>query len=175
MSQSNITVDQLPPGALAYNYATLDQPGVASSPAVNNFLSVFNPVGSTKTIAWLAASIHRYTIGSSQTAVSLAIYRTTAASAGTLIAASVVTKFDQTQANCLAEVRVGNPTVTLLNSTVIFGASPPISTGAGNTSAVETTTPGTLAISHPGEGLVFQTANGNTNQMWGFQLSWAEF
>jgi hypothetical protein len=173
MPQITVATNNLPANAEAYGYAIADTPGVV---ATNNFLSIYNPASSVKTIVWLAAFFHRYTIGSSSTPNSMILYRTTAASGGTLISPANVTKFVTVQPNAVAEVRVGNPTVTLLNSTVVFSASPPLGTGVAATQGAETSPPtGPLAISLPGEGLVFQTAAGNTNQMWGVALDWAEY
>lgn len=161
MSQENIHIDELPPGAVAYVFNTIDQPGVV---AANNFVSIFNPVGSIRTI------------GASNASNSLGVYRVTAASGGSLTAAANILKFDTASANSIAEVRTGNPTVTLLNSTPAYSAAPPQGAGQINTVPAQSFVPsGLLALCHPGEGIVFQTAAGNTNQMWGIGVAWYEF
>lgn len=168
-----VTVSALPPNAQGYQYAIADAPGVA---AANNFLSVFNPAGSVKTIAWLAAFFSSYSTGSSSTPNSMIIYRTTAATGGTLVAAGNVGKFVTSQPNSVAQVRIGNPTVTLLNSQVVFSCSPPLGSGVSATAPASASPPGgAIAVSLPGEGLVFSTAAGNTNQMWGLEFDWAEY
>lgn len=174
MAQMDLTVDTLPPGAFAYQYCIIDAPGVV---AANNFFSVMNPAGNTKNIALLAVSISSYATGSSSAAASMTAYRTTAASGGTLVLAANITKYSTAEPNATAVVRTGNPSVTLLTGSIpLLTIPPPFSTGAGNNNTgFSTPAGGALALAAPGEGLVFSTASGNTNQMWGIQLGWAEF
>lgn len=173
MSQLNVTTDALPPNSQVYAYNAADVPGVVAS---NNFVSLFNLSTSIKTIAWLAFTIHRYTIGTSSTATSMGLYRITAASGGTSVAASTLTKAVTSQTNSVMDVRTGNPTLTLLSGIPVYTAPPPLGNGVANVIPSATTPPGgVLAISLPGEGLAFNTAAGNVNQIWGFQVIWAEF
>jgi hypothetical protein len=173
MPQLTVATNNLPPNAQGYFYAIADAPGVV---AANNFLSVFNPAGSVKSIAWLAAFFNSYVIGTSGTPNSMIIYRTTAASGGTLVSPANIGKFVTAQPNSVVEVRTGNPTVTLLNSQVVFSCSPPLGSGNASASPASSSPPGgAIAISLPGEGLVFSTAAGNVNQMWGVEFDWAEY
>lgn len=174
MSQLNVTTDVLPPGSQVYQYSIADVSGVVTA---NNWLSVFNPVNSVKTLGYLAIYVHRYAIGNTSVAASMIGYRTTAASGGTLISPSVITKYITVESNSVMEVRTNNPTVTLLTGAVpLVTSSPPISGGGGNTSPSATITPsGIAAISLPGEGIVFSTASGSTSQVWGLTLVWCEF
>lgn len=174
MSQLNVTTDALPPGSQVYQHCIIDTPGTV---AANNFLAVFNPAGNIKTVALLEVAITSYAIGSSSTPNSMSAYRITAASGGTQIAAANVSKFATNESNSTASVFVGNPTVTLLGAGIpLITVSPPFSTGAGNNNNGFATTPsGVEALVFPGEGLVIRTTAGNTNQMWGIMLAWAEF
>lgn len=161
----------LPFGAV-YNYTIIDTPGVV---ATNNFLSVFNPTTSLKTLALLSLAIESYSIGSSGTANSMAGYRTSAASGGTLD--TVITKYDTREPTSQVEVRVDNPTVTLTTGLPVAPVGPPLSNGAGGavTAAFTPASSAALAVAHPGEGIVFRTLAGNTNQMWNITVTWLEF
>lgn len=64
------------PFGYVYNYTIIDVPGAT---AANNFLSVFNPPSSLRTLALLSLAIESYSTGSSPTANSMAGYRTTSA------------------------------------------------------------------------------------------------
>ncbi len=102
------------------------------------------------------------------------IFRTSAASAGTQIAAANIGKFLTTDPNAVAEVRTGNPTVTTVGTSVQVFA-PPISVGVGTgTTGSATTPPGAGAIALPGQGVVFNTSAGDVDQVWNIGIVWAE-
>jgi hypothetical protein len=157
----------------AYLFSIDDQPGVV---AANNFVSLFNPVASGKFLYYLGAYVSTYvTGGGSTTRESMQGHAITAASAGTLQAASAIFKFDSTYANAGAEVRTGNPTVTIGPN--VFNSPPPINTSTGQ--YVHAIGAGLLEFGgpvkiRPGEGLVFTTDAGNTNQTWNISIAWAE-
>lgn len=157
----------------SYLFSMDDQPGVV---AANNFLSLFNPVGSGKFLYYLGAYVSTYVAGGgSTTRESMQGHAVTAASAGTLQAASAIFKFDSTYPNAGAEVRTGNPTVTVGPN--LFNSPPPIGTTSGQ--YVHAIGEGLLEIGgpvkiRPGEGLVFTTDAGNTNQTWNISIAWAE-
>lgn len=154
-----------------YIFSTIDQPGVV---AANNFLTLFNPVNSGKLIIPLVISCENYTIGASSTATSMTVGRISSATGGTLVAASTIPRFKTTDDNCSAEVRTGNPTVTNVRASGI-GYSPPLSTGAGIGAVItQTELSGVQFILQPGEGLVWSTAAGNTNQVWTLRATWQE-
>lgn len=159
----------------SYLYSLIDAPGVV---AANNFISIFNPSNSGVIHFPLEVGFTCYSIAQVQVGASMAIYRTTAASGGTLVSASDVNKFQTTLGNAQAEVRIGNPTVTLLNSTPLAFKAPVVAgTGGGNSGTVTVVTPvpGPLAIALlPGEGLVFRTTSGTTAEFWCLGYSWAE-
>lgn len=155
-----------------YLHSVVDAPGVV---AANNFLSVFNPVGSGKLIVFYAGIILPWATASTTTATSLNVFRTTAASGGTLIAASTVNKFVSSQPNSIAEVRVGNPTVTLATNPT-QGIPPALTSSAAGAgvSGGGQSPPGASFVCVPGEGLVMRTPAGNTNQLWNLTFIWTE-
>lgn len=170
-ADGSIPTTSVPEGAKFYFHTIYDAPGVV---AANNFLSVFNPVGSGKLVIFFQAEVSSYSTGASSTATSLTATRTTAASAGSLIAAASVNRFITTDPNPTTEVRTTNPTVTTtglaLNAWV-----PPLSTGAGaGATAYTSTPPGAGFVCQPGQGIVFSTAAGNTSQVWKINSIWAE-
>lgn len=183
MGQINVGVDPntsllVSPGRVsnftgAYLFSLDDQPGVV---AANSFLSLFNPVGSGKFLYYLGSFISTYvTGGGSTTRESMQGHATTAASAGTLQAASAIFKFDSTYPNAGAEVRTGNPTVTVGPN--VFNSPPPIGTSTGQ--YVHSVGLGLMEFGgavkiRPGEGIVFMTDAGNVNQTWNISVAWAE-
>lgn len=157
----------------AYNFSMDDMPGVA---AANNFVSLFNPVASGRNLYYLGAYISTYVAGgASTTRESMQGHAITTASAGTLQASSAIFKLDSTFPNAVAEVRTGNPTVTMGPN--LFNSPPPINTtttqyvhavGLGFGSF------GGPVVLRPGEGIVFTTDAGNTSQTWNVSIGWAE-
>lgn len=154
-----------------YIHTIYDVPGVV---APNNFLSVFNPSGSGKNVIFYQAEIASYSNGATAVGVSMTATRITAASGGTLVAASNVARFATAWANPVAEVRTGNPTVTTSGLTLNAWV-PPLSTGVGAGSTAYTTPPpGAGFVCTPGQGIVFNTQSGDTDQAWKINVVWAE-
>lgn len=168
-SQPVMTLAAQPTGA----FFTFNLPDVTGVVAANNYLSLFNPIGSGKTIVIYRATITPWTTAASNTFVSMQALRVTAASGGSL---QTPNKFMSSQAASIAEVRTSNPTVTTTGNT-IFSAAPPLSAGAqGATAQLVTEIPsGATFVLAPGEGIVAQTSSGNTGQKWNFSLTWLEF
>lgn len=155
-----------------YFYSLIDAPGVV---AANNFLSIFNPIGSGKTISFFSVAPDSYASGASSTASSLVVDRITAASGGTLITAANINKLITIEPNSIAQVRTGNPTVTKVGSQ-LYSWPPPLATGIGATSsAYSSVPPGQGFFCLPGEGINFSTPAGNVNQVWSIKVTWAEF
>ena len=152
-----------------YGFSMHDIPGVV---AANNFLSVFNPLGSGKNVYAILSNVSRYSISGATSPNSMSIFRITAASAGTLQAASTIAKGNTSQANTIVEVRTGNPTVTLGAELVSYG--PPIATNSAPNSDQVAGNPVIPFILAPGEGLVYRTAAGDTDQLWNLSQYWAE-
>lgn len=148
--------------------------GLAGQNTAYNFLSLFNPVGSGKVISVGAGYVSSYANGANAATVPMNLFRTTAASAGTLQTNSTaVAKFQTSQPTSIAEVRTGNPTVTtgaqLAN---IAPAEGSFSTDQFIQAAPSVYPPFTLA---EGEGVCYrQTAAGTTSMFWNFSIVWAE-
>lgn len=154
-----------------YVYSLIDTPGVV---AANNYVSIFVPSTSNRLATLVLSNTVNYAIGSSSTAQSMNIQRCSAASGGTLIAASNIDRFLSTDEDPAAQIRIGNPTTTLVQQPLV-GYPPPFATGAGGgASSVQTSPPGASFNLLPGEGLVWYTNSGNTNQVWNIQFAWVE-
>lgn len=158
---------------VAYVHSLSDSVGVAGS--AHTYMSVLNPAGSGVLAAALLFDSQNYAIGAASVAVSLEIYRITAHSVGTLIAASAVNRFDTLHPNPACTVRVGNPTITTAG-TLLRGVAPVITAGLGGNAPFVTQPPGgTSFLFHPGEGIAFRTSDGDTDHRWNMTYIWAEF
>lgn len=163
------------PAGSVYNFTIIDVPGVV---ATNNFISVFNPVGSIRQMSLLSLSIESYATTNTGTANSMAGYRTVAASGGTLIPFGTVTKYITLEPDTVAEVRIGNPTVTLLGTGIpVAPSTPPFSGGGGGGASAAFTPASAAALAEilPGEGFVMRTLAGDPAQRWNISLTWLEF
>lgn len=155
---------------LVYFVALVDEPNTA---AQKNFLSVFNPSTSPRVSVAVSFIVQSYAIQGTTVAESLTVYRTTAASGGTLIAAADVPRFNPLHPDPKVEVRINNPTVTT-SGRQLLGIAPVVSTGAGAAGQTVSPTPGASFIMYPGQGLVFMTDAGDTDQLWNLQYAWVE-
>jgi hypothetical protein len=155
---------------LVYFYALVDEAGAV---AEKRFLSVFNPSSSVRVSIALGFIAQSFAVNSSTSPVSLTVYRTTAASGGTLVTASDVPRFNPLHPDPKVEVRINNPTVTTTGPKLL-GVSPVVSTGGGAQGETVAPTPGASFIMYPGMGLVFMTPSGDTDQIWNMQYIWAE-
>jgi hypothetical protein len=155
---------------LVYFMALVDEPNTA---AEKRFLSVFNPSTSVRVSVALGFIAQSYAVQGTTVAESLTVYRTTAASGGTLIAAADVPRFNPLHPDPKVEVRINNPTVTVTGRKLL-GIAPVVSTGAGAAGQVVAPTPGASFIMYPGQGLVFMTEAGDVDQLWNLQYVWAE-
>ena len=182
MAQMNVAFDNNAPALSTFSgvdptwtgvyfHANVDDPGTTTS---NNYLSVFNPIGSGKIAIALGFSAGSYSLNSVTTPSSLRAFRTSAASAGTQIAAASVNRFATAFANPVCEVRTGNPTTTNTNGTnPMIGIPMVVGNGAQNGQTVSPT-PGASFIFLPGEGIVFNVPTGDTDVRWDLQYIWAE-
>lgn len=157
----------------AYVYSIGGVPGVV---AANNFLSLFNPVGSGKTVSLGAAYISSFALGAALSPAPMNGFRITTATGGVLQTnATAVTEFQSTMPTSACEVRTGNPTVTL--GPQIFNAAPVVSPAAGgsttqNIAAAPAVYPPFTLV--PGEGVVLRTTSGLVATLWNISLVWAE-
>lgn len=165
------TQNFLPSGAKVYQACLVDTAGVA---AANNFLSLFNPAASGKTLVPLGFVIDCHDTGVTNIGSSMTIFRTSAASAGTQFAANTITRFVPGDPDPVGEVRTANPTVTTTGR-VLIGIPPAINAAGGGTNATFVTPAGAFPLIPAGTGIVFGTATGDTDQLWNLQLTWMEF
>lgn len=144
--------------------------------AANNFLSVFNPVGSGKNLVVAQFVCFPYATAAATPTDNMEVWRTSAASVGTLLAAANIGKFDTAQANSVAEVRTGNPTTTLVGTVPVLAVPPAVTSAAGGVSSTVSIIPpsGSLFTCRPGEGVVARTPAGSVGQTWSLGFSWAE-
>lgn len=154
-----------------YFQALVDSPGTVAS---NTYLSVLNPSGSGKLAIALGFIAVNYSTGTVTGAQSMRVFRISAHSAGTDIAAASVNRFLSAFPNPVSQVKIGNPTVTITNSTnPMLGIAPALGGGAQAPETVAPT-PGASFTFLPGEGITFQVPTGSANQLWNMQYIWAE-
>lgn len=154
-----------------YFHALIDTPGAVGS---NNFLSVFNPVGSGKIAIALGFIAGSYSVNTVTAPSSLTAFRTSAASGGTQQSAATINRFATAFPNPVSEVRFGNPTTTNTNATnPMIGIPPTVGTNAQQGQTVAPT-PGASFVFLPGEGIVFNTPTGDVDLRWDIQYIWAE-
>lgn len=166
-----------PTAAAAGNiYATLIE-DTASVVTANNYLSIFNPVGSGKLVEFFQFVCFPYATAATGPTINMEVWRTTAASAGTLLAAANVSKFDTAQPNASSEVRTGNPTTTLLGTMPLLAIPPAVTSAGAGVSSTTTVVPpqGALFICRPGEGVVArQPAGADVDERWSLGFTWSE-
>lgn len=172
-SDGSITTSTAPEGAVPYGTLIRNTLGVV---AANNFLSIFNPVGSGKSLIFSQFICFPYATAATSPTDNMEVWRTTAASAGTLLAAANVGKFDTAQANSIAEVRTGNPTCTLLGTVPVLAVPPAVTAAASGVGSTINIIPpaGSIFVCHPGEGVVARTPAGAVGQVWSLGFSWLE-
>lgn len=154
-----------------YAFSADEIPGVV---AANNFMSLFNPVGSGKTFIFFGAFISSAAAAASTVTAPMRGFRITTATAGTLQATSAIAEFVSAMPSPVAEVRTGNPTVTLGPG---FFNSPPVLPVTNSVTPVHAvvfpggTGPFTLVA---GEGVAFRTNSGDVDQRWNIGMIWGE-
>lgn len=155
-----------------YAFSLADQVGVV---AANNFMTLFNPVGSGRVAIIGGFFISSCSVGQATATEPLRGWRISAASAGTLATNSTdVVKFNTSYRDSNMELRSANPTVTL--GVPFFNSPPPIGTGAGTAFVHSVEAPpgaGTFSVK-PGEGVVVRTASGDVDQHFNMTIAWAE-
>lgn len=159
-------------GSLPYTTLIKNTPGAV---AANNFLSILNPVGSNKTMIFSQFLCFPYASGATSVLDNMEVWRISAASSGTQVSAGSISKFDTLQPNTVADVRTGNPTVTLVGTIPVLAIPPAVTTGLGVGSSSTVLAPdGDLFVCHPGEGLVARTPAGSVSQIWSLGFTWVE-
>lgn len=153
-----------------YYYSAQDMPGVV---AANNFLSLFNPLGSGVNLVVIGGVVGTYLVtGATNVRVSLQIARITTATLGVLAGAASIVKGITAYANPAAQVRTGNPTVTL--GAVLSSVPPPVSPNTSVRTTLQVPDAASPLLLVPGEGIVAHTSAGDTDQTWNVQIQWAE-
>lgn len=153
-----------------YVFSLDETPGLA---VAANYVTVFNPLGSGKTLIFGGAFISCATAGGSTVTTPMRGFRITAASGGTLQLASAVAKFQSSMPNPVAEVRSVSVTATL--GPAIFNVPPPESAGSGSTVPYGVTNPSPTSFTFvPGEGIAFRQGIGDVDLRWNLSLVWAE-
>lgn len=152
-------------------FSTGNVVGVAGA---NNYLSLFNPVGSGKILSFGSAFISSVAAGGSTVTDPMQGFRITTATGGTLQAASTVAKFISSEPAPVGEVRLGNPTVT--TGAQLFNSPPAISASTGSTNVHIIPVPGGLApfLLTEGEGIVLRAAASDVDIRWNMSIVWAE-
>lgn len=168
------SVPGVPTGANFYSSGFSTVIGLVTSPY--NFLSIFNPLASGKTVYVVQSIIIPWATAVTATTNAMETFRTSAASAGTLLAAANVNKFANTSPNSITEVRTANPTITTTG--VSLGGAPPSLTAAAQGASGTTTITafsGAPLVLAPGEGLCMrQIVAGTVNQLWNLGFIWYE-
>ena len=162
------------PGALIYTTLIEDTAVVTTA---NNYLSVFNPVGSGKSVVFAQFTAFPYATGATGPTMNMEVWRATVITGGTQLAAANINKFDTAQANSIAEVRTGNPSATLTGTLPILAIPPAITAAAVGVSAAASIIPptGSLFLCRPGEGVVVRmAAGGDVDERWSLGFTWAE-
>lgn len=155
-----------------YIASIADAPGTVAS---NTFITLFNPVGSGKTVTVGALFVSTVSNAGTVATRPTRLHRINAApTGGVVMAAADVFKFNTTSPDPVCVIRTGNPTVTLLAAA--SNTPPPVTVGAGGGQFVHEIEPpaGTAVILAPGEGVAVNNAAGDTAQRWNFSLAWAE-
>lgn len=156
-------------GVYAYNMDSIA--GVVAS---NNYMSLYNPIASLKTLILFGVFVSSGTVAPSLVVTPIRGFRATLISGGTLQAVSTITEFISTNPAPVAEVRLGNPTATL--GPAFFSSVPANSTSNVTMPIHAVAFPAgtgifTLAA---GEGIVLNTSAGDVDQRWNLGMIWGE-
>lgn len=155
-----------------YIYSMANVPGVVTS---NNYITLFNPVGSGKQVIVGGMFISTVAAAGTSATQPMRIHRISAApTGGVLVTAPDIFKFNTANPDPVSVVRIGNPTVTL--GPAASNTPPPVTTGAGGGQFVHEVDPptGTTVLLAPGEGVAVNNSAGDTAQRWNISLAWAE-
>lgn len=178
VSVSNHPQYQRPSSWLGVYFMTWINAG--NTAATYNYLSLFNPAASGRNLVLLGVYVEGLSVAAAITLNHLRLFRTTAASVGTLITASTLGKFRTADASSVAEVRHTNPTVTTASATEVIAFVPNQSITAAGATAVSqrqfVPNPGWGEfLLAPGEGLALrQLVAGDADQQFMMTLVWAE-
>lgn len=157
----------------AYLFSVENLVGVAGA---NTYLTVYNPVGSGRNLATSAAYVSCVAGGATGATRAMRVYRIGAQpTGGTLAAASDVCKLLTDYRDPIPEIRFGTVTATLQQA--FINTPPPVTSGAGGGQFVHIIElpPGSPPfVAKPGQGVAFNTAAGDTDQVWNITIAWGE-
>lgn len=156
-----------------YVYSRAQTTGVV---AANNFLALYNPLGSGRTVVVAGVFISSVIVGDIAITVDpMRGWLASGISGGTLEAASTIGKVKSTMQNPAGQIYINNPTATLgaswFNSPPLIGASKTSSPFVHQIPASVAGGPLTLM---PGEGTVIRTESGDVDQRWNVSIAWSE-
>lgn len=175
LTASSATVSTTPVRSAAIDGVFVFSIGnVTGVAAANNYLTLFNPVGSGKTVSFGSAFISSTAAGGTSVTDPMQGFRITAASGGTLQVDSAVAKFISSEPDPVAEVRTGTVTATL--GPQVFNSPPALASTVGSTNVHIIPVPGGLApfLLAEGEGIAFRQAVGDVDLRWNMSIVWAE-
>lgn len=146
---------------------------VAGTTALQNFITLFNPIGSGKTLSLGTVAISYTNTATASSLDPVRGHRISAApTGGTLVAATNIERFNTTQVDPVGVVRVGNPTAVLGNA--VFNSPAPIDNKSSDVHTVEIPPGSGPFVMAPGQGLAISKASGAVSVTWNITLVWAE-
>lgn len=156
-----------------YVYSRAQTAGVV---AANNFLALYNPVGSGRTITVAGVFVNSIVVGDiTPTVDPLRGWIATGISGGTLEAVSTIGKVRSTMPAPVGQIFINNPAATL---GAAWFNSPPILAAAKTSSSfihqIPTAIAGLPLTFLPGEGTVLRTESGDVDQRWNLSIAWNE-
>jgi hypothetical protein len=144
-----------------------------SAVAGKNFITMVNPVGSTK-ILTLGGFFVSYFATVAGPAYPMRGYRIGGHSGGTLAAASEVCKFDTAIPDAVAEIRYNNPTVTGMDGAFFNSPAGTVKDTVGGVHEVDAPGGFNPFILRPGEGVVLRQDAGAVGMLWNVSVLWRE-
>jgi hypothetical protein len=156
-----------------YVYSRAQTPGVATA---NNFLALFNPLGSGRTIVVAGVFISSVIVGDITATVDpMRGWLATLISGGTLEPASATGKVRSNMPTQAGQIFINNPAATLgaswFNSPPVLGVAKQSAPFVHQIPAAVAGGPLTLL---PGEGTVLRTETGDVDQRWNVSIAWSE-
>lgn len=148
---------------------------VVGSVASNNLMTIFNPVGSGKTVIIGAVFISTVAAAGTASTVPARIHRIGAApTGGVTMASGDIFKLNTANPNAVCVIQHTNPSVTLLAAG--SNTPPPVTTGVGGGQFVHEIEPppGAAFTLAAGEGIAVNVASGDSAQRWNLTIAWAE-
>lgn len=146
---------------------------VSGTVASQNFITLFNPVGSGKSLSLGTVAISSTNTTPSTETSPLRGWRTSSApTGGTLIAASSMARFNTLQADPVGVIRVDNPAATL--DAALFSSPPLVDHRSSIVHTVDIPPGAGPFLFRPGEGLVINKPVDVISTSWNITVVWAE-